>query len=102
MMRPVRLTIVIAVYLSGLVAGLSPSSAAAPAEGGTAAIVGLASASPFAMQDTGGTWKAIAVDLWRQVAAELGLRFEFREMAISDLVVGLQNGELIAVATATA
>jgi polar amino acid transport system substrate-binding protein len=42
------------------------------------------------------------VDLWRHVAAELGLQFEFREMEISEVVVGLQSGELIAVATVTA
>ena len=101
-MWTVRLTILIAVYLIGLVAGHSLSSAAGPAEGGTAGIVGLASAPPFAMQDTDGTWQGIAVDLWRHVAAELGLRFEFREMEISELVAGLQSGELIAVATVTA
>ena len=33
---------------------------------------------------------------------DLGLRFEFREMAIPDLIAGLQRGELLAVATATA
>jgi polar amino acid transport system substrate-binding protein len=102
MMWPMRLTIVVAVYLTGLVVGDSPSSAAGPAEGATAVTVGLASAPPFAMQETNGTWQGIAVDLWRHVAAELGLRFEFREMAISELVAGLQSGELIAVATATA
>jgi polar amino acid transport system substrate-binding protein len=102
MMWTMRLTILIAIYLIGLVAGHSPSSAAGPAEGGTAVIVGLTSAPPFAMQDTDGTWQGIAVDLWRHIADELGLRFEFREMKISQLVAGLQSGELFAVATATA
>jgi hypothetical protein len=49
-----RLTILIAVHLIGLVAGHSPSSAAGPAAGGTVVVVGLASAPPFAMQDTDG------------------------------------------------
>ena len=82
-----------------MVAGHTPSLGGQPAEGGTAAIVGLVSAPPFAMRDTDGEWQGIAVDLWRHVAAELGLQFEFREMEIPELTAGLQNGELIAVAT---
>jgi len=30
----------------------------------------------------------MAVDLWRSVAAELGLRFEFRELAIPEPTAG--------------
>src|SRR4051794_28733536 len=96
------LTISAAACLAVLVAGPTPGSAAGPADGGPTAIVGLASAPPFAMQDASGDWQRIAVDLWRQVAADLGLRFEFRELGIARLVAGLQRGELIAVATATA
>jgi ABC-type amino acid transport substrate-binding protein len=65
-------------------------------------LVGLLPAPPFAMQDREGNWTGIAVDVWRHVADDLGLRFEFREMAIPDLIAGLQRGELLAVATATA
>lgn len=97
-----RLTIAVAGCLIALaLAGLAPGRAAG-ADDGTAAVVGLAPAPPFAMRDTAGDWHGIAVDLWREVAAELGLRFEFREMAIPDLTAGLQSGELIAVVTATA
>lgn len=99
--RRVRLAIAVAIHLMALVAGYAPASAA-DAQGGPAVIVGLASAPPFAMRDPGGEWQGIAVDLWRHVAAELGLRFEFREMAIPELIAGLQRGELTAAVTATA
>ena len=80
-----------------------PGSAAGPADDGAAtAVVGLTSAPPFAMRDAQGAWQGIAVDLWRSVAAELGLQFEFRELAIPELTAGLQQGELLAVATSTA
>src|SRR5512144_2300484 len=51
-------------------------------------IVGLVPAPPFAMKDSEGNWEGIAVDLWRHVAHDLGLRFELQEMAIPDLVAG--------------
>ncbi len=98
--RSVRLAIAVAIHLVALAVGCAPASAAEP-EGGPA-IVGLAPAPPFAMRDAGGEWQGIAVDLWRHVALDLGLRFEFREMAIPDLIAALQRGELTAVATATA
>src|SRR4051794_11769258 len=96
------LTIPAAACLAVLVAGPAPALAAGPADSGPTAIVGLAPVPPFAMQEASGDWQGIAVDLWRQVAGDLGLRFEFREMGISQLIAGLQSGELIAVATATA
>jgi polar amino acid transport system substrate-binding protein len=80
----------------------SRSWAAEPADSEAAPIVGLAPAPPFAMKDSEGNWEGIAVDLWRHVAHDLGLRFELQEMAIPDLVTGLQQGKLIAVVTATA
>lgn len=65
-------------------------------------LVGLVSAPPFAIKDDEGNWTGIAVELWRRVASDLGLHFEFREMAIPDLMAGLQRSDLLAVATVTA
>lgn len=64
--------------------------------------VGIVLAPPFAMKDRAGNWQGIAVDLWRHVADDLGLRFEWRELAISELIAELGQGKLLAVATATA
>ena len=100
-MRTVRLAIAVAMCLVALLAGRAPAMAAGP-ENGSPAIVGVVAAPPFAMRAANGEWQGIAIDLWRDIADALQLRFEFRELAIDDLVTGLQSGELIAVATATA
>ena len=94
----------LAVGLAAMVAGHASSGSAAGAgdSGAATAVVGLTSAPPFAMRDAEGAWQGIAVDLWRSVATELGLRFELRELAIPELTTGLQTGALFAVATATA
>ena len=84
---------------------LSPrnqSWAAEPVDSQAVQLVGIVPAPPFAMKDSDGTWEGIAVDLWRHVAQDLGLRFEFSEMAVPDLVAGLQRGKLLAVLTAVA
>lgn len=65
-------------------------------------VVGLIPAAPFAMQNDDGTWEGIAVDLWQHVADELGLRYEFRELAVPELVSGLEQHKLLAVPTAVA
>ena len=94
----------LAACLAAMVAGHASSGSAAGAgdAGAATAVVGLTSAPPFAMRDAEGAWQGIAVDLWRSVATELGLRFELRELAIPELTTGLQTGALFAVATATA
>lgn len=94
----------LAACLVAMIAGHAvPGSAAGPGDAAAAtAVVGLTSAPPFAMRDAEGAWQGIAVDLWRTVAADLGLQFEFRELAIPELTTGLQSGALFAVATATA
>ena len=65
-------------------------------------VVGVVRAAPFAMQDNDGNWRGIAVDLWRHVAQDLGIAYQFREMPVADLLAGLENGTLLAVITATA
>lgn len=78
------------------------SWAAEVADGGAVPLVGILSAPPFAMKDADGNWQGIAVDLWRKVAGELGLQFQWREMEIPDLLSGLEQNSLLAVITATA
>jgi ABC-type amino acid transport substrate-binding protein len=65
-----------------------------------AQIVGVAEAPPFAMKDGNGNWDGIAVRLWRQVASDLGLQYELREMSIPDLIAAIEEGKLTAVVTA--
>ena len=84
---------------------LSPNNrswAAEPADSQAVQLVGIFPAPPFAMKDGEGNWEGIAVNLWRHVAQDLGLRFEFREMAIPDLLPGVEQGKLLAALTAVA
>jgi ABC-type amino acid transport substrate-binding protein len=42
-------------------------------------IVGVAAGPPFNIQKSDGSWTGISIELWRQIAKELGVDFEFRE-----------------------
>lgn len=57
----------------------SYSAAQVRAQSGRKLIVGTKEVPPFAMKDSEGTWTGVSIDLWRQIAAELNLSFEFRE-----------------------
>jgi ABC-type amino acid transport substrate-binding protein len=84
---------------------LSPSNrswAAEPADSQAVQLVGIVPAPPFAMKDSDGKWEGITVNLWRHIAQDLGLRCEFREMAIPDLLAGVEQGKLLAALTAVA
>jgi ABC-type amino acid transport substrate-binding protein len=85
-----------------LITSNAPSWAAEPADSQSVARVGIVQAPPFAMKDADGNWQGIAVELWRHVARDLGVRFEFQEMPIPDLVAAIERRELVAVVTAVA
>jgi ABC-type amino acid transport substrate-binding protein len=57
-------------------------------------IVGTKEAPPFSMKDSEGRWTGISIDLWRQIATELHLNYEFLELDQYNLLKGLTNGSL--------
>jgi polar amino acid transport system substrate-binding protein len=57
-------------------------------------IVGIAPGPPFNIQGPDGTWTGISVKLWREIADELHLDFEFRETNLSGNFDGLAQGWL--------
>src|ERR1700730_6349361 len=57
-------------------------------------IVGIASGPPFNIRDPDGTWTGISVELWREIADELRIDFEFRETNLSGNFDGLAQGWL--------
>jgi len=61
--------------------------------------VGTDEAPPFSMKDNDGRWTGISIDLWRQIATELNLTYEFRELDQYNLLEGLTNGSLDVVVT---
>ena len=78
----------------------------APPAGQKVLIVGTHEAPPFAMPDGKGGWTGLSIDLWREAADQLGLRYEFRAMPTPDsLIDGIAAGQLdasIAAITVTA
>ncbi len=54
-------------------------------------VVGTKEAPPFAMQ-VDGVWQGISIDLWRSIAAELGLFFVFEEADLEGLIDGVATG----------
>jgi polar amino acid transport system substrate-binding protein len=57
-------------------------------------IVGTTEVPPFAMKNNEGTWTGVSIDLWRQIAAELSLPFEFQERDLKGLLDGVVDGSL--------
>jgi len=68
-------------------------------------VVGTKAAPPFAMQADDGTWYGISIELWRDVADELGITYRFEERDLEGLIDGLVDGSLdasVAAITVTA
>lgn len=63
-------------------------------EGKRKLVVAVMYAPPFSMKDDDGTWTGITVDLWKDVAQELGLDYELKEVDLKGLLQGLQDGTL--------
>lgn len=78
------------------------NAADAPSDSSGLARVGVVEAPPFAMKGDDNEWEGIAVELWRHIARDLDLRFEFQEMPIPDMIAAVEQGKLIAVLTAIA
>ena len=56
--------------------------------------VGTTSAPPFALKAEDGNWYGIGIELWRELAAELGLEFQLEEHNLTELLAGVEDGSL--------
>src|SRR5436190_5613303 len=69
-------------------------------------VIATKEAPPFVIKRADGTLYGISIDLWRQIADQLHLRYHFSEQAtVEDLLSGVQDGSFdlaIAAVTATA
>ena len=72
----------------------SYSAAQGQTQAGRALVVGTKEVPPFAMKNKEGTWTGISIELWRQIAGELNLPFEFRERDLMGLLDGVADGSL--------
>jgi ABC-type amino acid transport substrate-binding protein len=55
-------------------------------------IVGTKEAPPFAMKSPEGEWHGISIDLWRLIAEDLRLAYEWREVSLNELIEGVAEG----------
>lgn len=55
-------------------------------------IVATREAPPFAIRDDQGLWTGISIDLWREIAKELNLDYEFRELSLDEMLASLEDG----------
>ena len=95
MMRwPAALCLIIAVAARAAV----PATASTPAA--KELIVGTKHAPPFAVKNDDGTWRGVSIDLWREVAAELDLRYELKEYDLPGLLKATKEGSVDAAVAA--
>jgi ABC-type amino acid transport substrate-binding protein len=101
-LRPIAAALAVATFFCGCGRAQSVDRSIADKE----LVVGTKEAPPFVMKRPDGTLYGISIDLWRQLADELHLRYRFSEQAtVQDLLKGTQDGAFdlaIAAVTATA
>lgn len=56
--------------------------------------VGTKVSPPFALKRIDGTWTGISIELWRHIATDLGIEYEFYEYEIPAIIDKLEAGEL--------
>jgi polar amino acid transport system substrate-binding protein len=56
--------------------------------------VGVYEEPPFSMKDQAGAWEGINVDLWKEIAKELNVHYQFQEMEIDALLAGVADGSI--------
>ncbi len=57
-------------------------------------VVALYNAPPFDMRQADGSWGGLSVELWRQIAADLKLEYDFKEVDLNGRFSGLIQGWL--------
>jgi len=57
-------------------------------------IIGTKPAPPFSMQNDAGKWRGISIQLWREIAKELKLKFKFKNQSLKELISEAEAGKL--------
>ncbi len=88
----VAVIVVLAALLpfAGLAQDQQPARAPSPLR--TRLLVGLTQSPPFCMRGEDGSWTGISVELWQEIAADLGIDTEFRETTMTGLFDDLAPG----------
>ena len=95
MSLPCRLLLMLSLLIA-LPAAAQTTNPISPASNAGIVTVATREAPPFAMKDTRGEWSGLAIDLWRDVARDQGLRYRFAEASLADMVDGVADGRYAA------
>ena len=63
-----------------------------PELGGQTLVVATKPAPPFVIRGDDGAWTGLSIELWKRVAADLGVEYEIREAGIPEMLEGLEDG----------
>ena len=48
---------------------------------------------PFAIRNEDGGWEGISINLWKEIAASLGLQYQLQEMGLQEMLRAVQHGQ---------
>jgi ABC-type amino acid transport substrate-binding protein len=88
--------LVAVLYLAGLGVSVAVAQEAvvAQVEAPEELVVGTRHLPPFAIQGEDGAWRGISIELWRDIATELGYTYSFRDLTLEEMVEGLSDGSV--------
>ena len=92
---PLLLVLAIGLFQSAGSATAAPTTETTPATStDRELVIATRSVPPFAFKKENGEWNGIAIDLWRDIAIQLGLKYRFVEApTITDLIDGVSSGK---------
>ncbi len=71
-----------------------------PSVGDDRLLVATKHAPPFAIKHADGSWSGISIDLWRDIGAQIGLKYTLQEDDLTGLLNGVSSGKYAAVVAA--
>lgn len=89
-----RLPILVTVTLLAAAPSAPGQDGEARPEGDRVLRVATKESPPFAFRDKGGKWTGISIELWTQLAKELGLRYEFVELPLDEMFAALAGSRV--------
>jgi ABC-type amino acid transport substrate-binding protein len=63
-------------------------------------LVGTKESPPFSFKNNKGEWTGISIELWEDIAAEMGLKYQYQEQTVKGLLDGVVNNSLDAAVSA--
>jgi len=63
-------------------------------------LIGTKEAPPFSFKNKQGEWTGISIELWENIAAEMGLKYQYEEHTVKGLLDGVTNHSLDAAVSA--